>query len=128
MAVTSLLLLNVRAATGFADRFVWIFGWGLDQDSDVTDISPILETAAKHRLNGAVVSFGLDNLSKKSPEYFKRLDQIKKVCEDNNLELIPSFFSIGYGGGALAHNRNLAEGLPVENAPFVVKDGVGQVI
>lgn len=127
IAVASLAMLNVRAADRFADRFVWIFGWGLDQDSDVTDITPILETAAKHRLNGAVVSFGLDNLSKKSPEYFKRLDQIKKACEDNHLELIPSFFSIGYGGGALAHNRNLAEGLPVENAPFIVKEGVGRL-
>jgi hypothetical protein len=122
-----LMLVNARAADRFADRFVWIFGWGLDKDSDVTEISSLLETAGKHRINGAVVSFGLDNLCKKSPEYFKRLDQIKKSCEDNHLELIPSFFSIGYGGGALSHNRNLAEGLPVENAPFLVKDGVGRL-
>lgn len=116
-------ILSAQCADRFADRFVWIFGWDLDQDSDVTEISRILETAGKHRINGAVVSFGLDALCKKSPDYFKRLDQIKKSCEDNHLELIPAFFSVGYGGGVLAHNRNLAEGLPVENAPFVVKDG-----
>jgi len=37
--------------------------------------------------------------------------------------LIPSVFSVGYGGGILSHNRNLAEGLAVEDAPFVVKGG-----
>jgi hypothetical protein len=127
--VTAALLvaLDLQAADRFADRFVWIFGWGLDKDSDVPEISAILENAGKHRLNGAVVSLGLDTLCKKSADYFKRLDQIKKSCDDNHLELIPSIFSIGYGGGALSHNRNLAEGLSVENAPFVVKQGEGRL-
>jgi hypothetical protein len=122
-AAGCLLALNLSAAERFADRFVWIFGWGLEKDSDVSEISRILEAAGKHRLNGAVVSFDLDTLCKKSPDYFKRLDQIKKSCDDNHLELIPSIFSVGYGGGALAHNRNLAEGLPVQDAPFLVKGG-----
>ncbi|HTL17223.1 MAG TPA: carbohydrate binding domain-containing protein [Patescibacteria group bacterium] len=113
--------LALSAAERFADRFVWIFGWGLEKDSDVQAIAQVFETAGKHKFNGAVVSFGLDTLCKKSPEYFKRLEQVKKSCEDNHLELIPSVFSIGYGGGALAHNRNLAEGLPVVDAPFLVK-------
>jgi carbohydrate binding protein with CBM4/9 domain len=109
------------AAERFADRFVWVFGWGLNKDSDVAEISRLLETAGQHHLNGAVMSFNLDSLCKQSPDYFRRLDQIKKVCEDNRLELIPSLFSVGYGGGALAHDRNLAEGLPVTDAPFVVR-------
>src|SRR5271166_5660310 len=96
-----LSILDLKAAERFADRFVWIFGWDLGKDSDGPEISRILETAGKHRLNGAVVSFGLDTLCKKSPDYFKRLDQIQKSCETNHLELIPSVFSIGYGGGAL---------------------------
>jgi hypothetical protein len=121
--VFCLLALRLGAAERFADRFVWIFGWSLQNDTDVSDISRILETAGKHKLNGAVVSFDLDTLCKKSPDYFKRLDQIKKACDDNHLELIPSIFSVGYGGGALAHNRNLAEGLPVDRAPFLVKQG-----
>jgi hypothetical protein len=39
--------------------------------------------------------------------------------------LIPAFFSIGYGSAFLVHNPNLAEGVPVENAPFVVRKGMG---
>jgi hypothetical protein len=120
-------VLDLSAAERFADRFVWIFGWGLEQDNDVPEISRILEIAGKHRLNGAVVSFGLDALCKKSPEFFKRLDQIKKSCDDNHLELIPSVFSVGYGGGPLSHNRNLAEGISVQDAPFLVKAGEGRL-
>jgi hypothetical protein len=111
------------AAAPYADRFVWVFGWGLGKDSDVADISQVLDTAAQHGLNGAVVSFGLDTLCKQSPDYFRRLDQVKAACERNRLELIPAVFSVGYGGSALSHDRHLAEGLPVRAAPFVAKGG-----
>jgi hypothetical protein len=111
------------AAERFADRFVWIFGWDLEKDSDVTEISRILETAGQNHFNGAVLSCSLDTFCKKSSDYFRRLDEIKKSCETNRLELIPSIFSVGYGGGALAHNRNLAEGLLVQDAPLLVKSG-----
>ncbi|HEY5910044.1 MAG TPA: hypothetical protein VJA21_05510, partial [Verrucomicrobiae bacterium] len=56
-----------------------------------------------------------------SPDYFRRLEQVRQVCERNKVELIPAIFSVGYGGGALSHDRNLAEGLLVRNAPFLVK-------
>jgi len=120
-AIASIWCAQLNAAERFADRFVFIFGWGLDKDSDVAEISRVLETAGQHRFNGAVMSCGLDTLCKHVPDYFRRLEQVKKACEDNRLELIPSVFSVGYGGGALAHNRNLAEGLPVTDAPFVVR-------
>lgn len=105
----------------YPDRFVWVFGWGLDKDSDVAEITKVLDTAGKAGLNGAVVSFGLDTLCKREAAYSRRLEAIQRVCESNKLELIPSVFSVGYGGGILSHNPNLAEGLPVVDAPFVVQ-------
>jgi hypothetical protein len=126
-AFALLLLLSmaipVAAADPYADRFVWVFGWNLEKDPDVAQIIPVLKSAGEHGLNGAVLSAGLDSLSKKSPDYFRRLDQIQEACRQNHLELIPAFFSIGYGGGALAHDPNLAEGLPVVDAPLVVHNG-----
>ena len=110
----------LRAADGLADRFVWVFGWNLEQDSDVPEVVRVLDAAGQHGCNGAVLSAGLDSLSQKSPDFFRRLEQVQQACERNHLDLIPAFFSIGYGGGFLAHNANLAEGLPVEDAPFVV--------
>ncbi len=113
----------VLGAQGYADRFVWVFGWGLGKDSDVAEIGRVLDTAGQNGFNGAVVSFGLDTLCKQRPEYFHRLQQVQEHCAQARLELIPAVFSIGYGGGVLSHDRNLAEGLPVEDAPFAVHAG-----
>jgi hypothetical protein len=115
-------------AAPYADRFVWIFGWNLNRDTDVPDITQVLEPAARHGLNGAVLSLGLDTLCKKSPDYFRRLEQVQRACETNHLEFIPAIFSVGYGGAALAHDRNLAEGVPVHDAPFLVKNGEARLV
>jgi hypothetical protein len=125
LLLTCICLLAVRldAAPQFADQFVWISGWGLEKDSDVADISKVLETAGKKHFNSAVVSFDLDTLSKKSPDFFRRLEAISRSCDVNGLELIPSIFSVGYGGGVLAHDPNLAEGFSVDDAPFLVHGG-----
>ncbi len=119
---------HLSAAEPYADRFVWIFGWGLGKDSEVEEISRVLKTAGQYGFNGAVVSFGLDSLCKHSPDYFRRLNEVKLACEQNRLELIPSVFSVGYGGGILSHDRNLAEGLPVEDAPFLVSGGAARLM
>lgn len=116
------LATSLEAAETYPERFVWVFGWGLGKDSDVADISQVLQTGSRHGLNGAVVSFGLDTLCKASPDYLRRLEEVKRVAEQNRMELIPAIFSIGYGGAVLSHDRNLAEGLAVEDAPFVVHD------
>lgn len=118
----TLLSLTVNAAP-YPDRFVWIFGWSLENDSSVAQITELIETTATHNLNGAMASFGLDTLCKRNDAYFTRLNQVKSACETNNVDLIPAIFSVGYGGGTLSHNRNLAEGLPVRDVPFVVHEG-----
>ncbi|MGA2864868.1 MAG: carbohydrate binding domain-containing protein [Verrucomicrobiota bacterium] len=122
------LVVRLGAAEAYADRFVWVFGWGLGNDGDVAEISRVLQTVSQHGFNGAVVSFGLDTLCKQPADYFRRLNEVKQVCEQNRLELIPAIFSVGYGGGILSHDRNLAEGLPVEDAPFLVKAGEARLI
>lgn len=112
---------RVSGAVEYQDRFVWLFGWGLGRDADVAAISNVVESAAGHGINGAVLSAGLDTLCKKSSEYFERLEAVRRLCEERDVELIPSLFSVGYGGAVLAHNPNLAAGIPVVDAPFEVK-------
>jgi len=110
------------AAGPYADRFVWIYGWSLGQDRDVTEITRLLENAASHGINGAIVSFNLDTLSKQSPAYLRRLDAVNAACASNHIELIPAIFSVGYGS-VLAYDPNLAEGLIVKDAPFIASAG-----
>ncbi|MBI5387254.1 MAG: carbohydrate binding domain-containing protein [Verrucomicrobia bacterium] len=130
--IASLVLVSCgtlfASAAPYPDRFVWIFGWSLGQDSDVAAITQLTETAAQHGINGAVVSFGLDTLCKKSPDYFRRLEAVRQACERNKVELIPAVFSVGYGGAALAHDRNLAEGVPVQDAAFLAQAGEARFV
>jgi hypothetical protein len=101
-----------------ADRLIWVFGWNLGRDEDVVAISNLLTRAAGHGFNGAVLSANLDTLCQQPPAYFDRLAAVRSICDSNTLELIPSLFSIGYGGGVLGHDPNLAEGVPVIGARF----------
>lgn len=123
VALLAGLILGWGAAAGAAyeDRFAWVFGWRLRTDAEVGEVSRIIETAAKHGCNGVVMEAGLDTLCKKTPDDFRRLEAVLRVCESNRIEFIPAIFSVGYGGFALAHDRNLAEGLPVEDAVFLAK-------
>ena len=101
------------------DRFVWVFGYSLGSDEDLAKIFDIMETGADHGLNGAVLSAGLDTLCIQPESNLKRLAKIRQFCEEKQIELIPAVFSVGYGGAVLSHNRHLAAGMPVRNAPFL---------
>lgn len=107
----------------FEDRFVWVFGWNLSSDRNLQEMIRVVQQASKAGLNGAVASLSQDTLCMQPPDYFRRLAALKEACQTNQLEFIPAIFSVGYGGGVLTHNRNLAEGLPVKDAVFEVRGG-----
>jgi hypothetical protein len=44
------------------------------------------------------------------------------------VELIPAIMGVGYNAPILAHDKNLAEGLPVKDALFVVEKGQANVV
>jgi hypothetical protein len=99
----------------------------LRTDRDVNEVERIVRIASEHGLNGMVLSAGLDHLDRQPPEYSGRLAKVKAVCDRLGVEIIPNIFSVGYGGSVLAYNRNLAAGIPVRDAPFVVKDGLARL-
>ncbi len=55
--------------------------------------------------------------------YFKNVDRVKKLARELKLEIVPGVFPIGWSNALLAHDPNLAEGLPVRDALFVVRSG-----
>lgn len=112
---------QVRAQV-YPHRWVYV-SRSLQRDQHVEEIRAIAATAAAHGLNGLVLAAGLDRLDLQPPAYFERLRQVQALCQQYGLELIPSIFSAGYGGSVLAHDRNLAEGLPVERALFTAAGG-----
>jgi hypothetical protein len=59
--------------------------------------------------------------------YFANIERAKKLAADLKLNLVPALFQIGYSNDLLSNDPNLAEGLPVKDALFVVKDNVAQL-
>ncbi|MHC4325159.1 MAG: hypothetical protein ACYSUX_12920, partial [Planctomycetota bacterium] len=101
----------------------WVYvSRSLNRDSDVVDIKNIVKTASESGLNGMVLAAGLDRLEGRDPEYFTRLKKVRQLCKQRNFEIVPIIFSVGYGGSILAHDKNLAAGLPVKDALFVVQN------
>lgn len=100
----------------------WVYASSrLADEADLERVKGVVQTAADHGLNGILLSCGADRLDMQSDEYLGRLLDLKSFAQERGVEIIPSIFSTGYGGSLLAHNRNLAAGLPVKDALLVAK-------
>lgn len=108
------------SATEYPCRWVYVSG-GLRTAQDLEGMQAIVKTAAAHGLNGMVLAAGLDRIERQPPDYLKHVEALKQTCAEEKIEIIPILFSAGYGGGVLGVNRNLAEGLPVDGARFIVR-------
>ncbi|KPK66217.1 MAG: hypothetical protein AMK73_00675 [Planctomycetes bacterium SM23_32] len=93
----------------------WFYCSGYRQSrQDVDRIKSLIRTAADHGLNGVVLDYlGLDSITRWGEEEFALFQEVADVCRQEGIELIPTGFSVGYGGGALWHDRNFAAALPV---------------
>src|SRR5437762_4518242 len=118
--LVSVSLFGVSAGQNksYPNRWVRISS-NLREDGEVDRIRKIVETAAQHGLTGVALSAGLYQLDLKTPDYFKRLQRGREICAERKIEIIPSFMSAGYRGSVLAHDKNLAAGLPVRGPLFV---------
>ena len=117
-ASVSLKALALDGPRLYPDRWVYV-STGLQSDEELERVQGIARTASAHGLNGMLLSAGLDQLDLKPAEYLRRLTRLKQTCDSLKVEIIPMGFSVGYGSGVLAHNKNLAAGLPVQGALYV---------
>ena len=105
----------------YRDRWVYV-STELDGDQDLARVEGIARTASEHGINGILLSAGFDAMDLKSPESLARMTRLKQTCDHLGVEIIPTGFGVGYGGGVLAHDKNLAAGQPVRGALFVAKE------
>ena len=104
----------------------WLY---LKQNLQVTENMPkveeILRRAAKVDYNGVVLAdYKLNILDRVPRHYFQNAEKLKSLCQELQLEIIPTVAPFGYSSGILAHDPNLAEALPVKHAPLVVRGNV----
>jgi hypothetical protein len=89
-------------------------------------VEGIARTASEHGMNGMMLSAGFDAMDLKSPERLERLTRLKQTADHLGVEIIPAGFGVGYGGGVMAHDKNLAAGQPVRGALFVAGEHTAQ--
>ncbi|HZL37302.1 MAG TPA: hypothetical protein VFC78_18425 [Tepidisphaeraceae bacterium] len=104
---------------------LWLYyPTNLGVDANVDKAEQIWTRAAAagytHVLLGDSKFARLDQMYK---DYFKNCDRTKQIAKKLNLQIVPAVFSIGYSNDILSQDPNLAEGLPVKDELFVVKDG-----
>jgi hypothetical protein len=105
----------------FAQR--WFYApFNLLADKNTDTLVDLIGRAGKSGYNGVVLAdYKLNILGRMPKSYFHNVERVKKAAEAAGIEIIPAIFPIGYSDGLLAHDPNLAEGLPVKDAPFVVR-------
>lgn len=133
LALLSILLLSVAAASpSLAVEKIerrWIYmQLNLQVKENVAKAEGIMRRGKTAGYNGVVLAdYKLNILDRVPAHYFDNARQFLKIAEETGMEVIPAVASIGYSDGLLAHDPNLAEGIPVKDAPFVVKGGVAEL-
>jgi len=106
-------------------RHRWVYlRTNLLVEEKVSAAIELFERAAKADYTGILLYDYKFILWDRMPErYFRNVRRVREACRKLKLELIACVMPIGYSGGLLFHDPNLAAGLPVKDAPFVVQDG-----
>jgi hypothetical protein len=113
------------APPSYARRWVYARSY-LFHASEADALVNLINRAAAGRYNAVVLSdWGLNNLGAMPPQYFDNLRRVQAAAAAARVEIIPAVFPVGYSEPLLKDDPNLAEGLPVVNAPFVVGPGGG---
>ena len=100
-------------------RWVYVQNTLVDPNC-VAQISNTVMTAKAGGMTGVMLACGLDFCRFWPRERHTRFAEIKKICADAGMEIIPSIWTLGYGGLS-NYGLTFAEGFPVEEVPLVAE-------
>lgn len=112
----------------FTYRWVYV-SQNLQVEDNVVRVEALMKRAKAAGYNGIVLAdYKLNILRQVPAHYFVNLARVKATADAMGMAIFPCVASIGYSNGLLANDPNLAEGLPVRDAPFVVGNGVADLV
>ena len=108
----------------------WIYiQTNLLPDELASEAEQLLVRAAKAGYDHALIADSkFTRLAQMPQKYFNHVNRLREISAQHKIEIVPAVFPIGYSNDLLAADPNLAEGLPVKRAPFVVKNGEARAV
>jgi hypothetical protein len=123
--------LSLRQESTSAPDLWLYYPTNLQVDANVAKIREIWGRAAKSGYSKILLADSkmakLGDLGGMEKVYAANVERVKEIAAQLKLEVVPALFHIGYSNSMLWHDPNLAEGLPVRDALFVVRDGKAQI-
>ncbi len=93
-------------------------------DANVAEAQKLIARAAKAGYNAVLLTDSKFMRWDLLPEkYAQNVRKVRESCREAGVACIAALFPIGYSNDLLSRDPDLAEGLPVIDAPFVVKGG-----
>ena len=126
----ALLLHSAPAALRAAETPpLWVYySANLWVDKNIDILEARMKAAAEAGYSAFVIGdskFG--KLGEMDRHYFDNIERVKRCAAENKLEIIPMLYFVGWSESHLWHDPNLAEGLPVKDAEFVVRNNIAQL-
>jgi hypothetical protein len=123
ICTTAILL--AATATFAAPQKRWLYlQTNLLPDNTFSNAIALLERAAGEGYTGVLLTDSKFMRWDDLPDaYLTHCQSFRDTCRRLKLELVAGIMPIGYSNSLLSRNPNLAEGLPVRDAPFVVRNG-----
>ena len=119
-------LLAAAAAADTKERWVYLPA-NFQVDAEANRVIALLKRAKDAGYTHALLADSkFARLGDVIDRYFTNAARVKQTAADLGLRLIPAVFPVGYSNNELYHDPNLAEGLPVKDALFVVQAGVAR--
>jgi hypothetical protein len=115
---------RAAAAGARADGERWVYCHAnLQVDRAADDVIAPIERTSRDGYTAVMLADYKFQVLDRVPDFsFRNVERVKAAAARARIKLIPAGFSIGYSNGHLAHDPNLAEGLPVIDQPFVVRE------
>jgi hypothetical protein len=132
LAVVSLLLLPVPGRAAEKPELWLYYPTNLQVNANIDTLQRVWTRAAAagytHVLLADSKFARLGDLGEMQQVYFANVSRTRRIATDLKLQIVPALFSVGYSNNLLYHDPNLAEGLPVKDALFVVHNGQADMV
>lgn len=125
-----MLALLAGCAHAAEDKERWLYiPANFQVDAEAARVQVLLERAVKVGYTHALLHDSkFSRLATVTSAYRPNTSKIAATAKRVGIELVPAVFPVGYSNDLLFHDPNLAEGLPVKDALFEVKEGAARIV